>query len=68
MSESESYSTPMEEQRAGAHGPAAITTLLALKEPLLVTTVTLSPGIVSVTWWLSSSVPPSLTNSCCSDE
>ena len=40
----------MEEQRAGAHGPAAITTFLVLKDPLLVTTVTLSPGMISVTW------------------
>ena len=52
----------MLEQRAGAQAPAAITTFLALNSPLLVTRVTVSPGIISVTWWLSRSVPPSFWN------
>ena len=40
---------PRVEQRLGVHGPVAITTFLVLKLPLLVTTVTISPGIISIT-------------------
>ena len=41
--------SPIEEQSAGAHAPAAMITFLALKVPLLVTTVTTSPGMISIT-------------------
>ena len=57
--------SPIEEQSVGAHGPAAMTTFWALKVPLLLTTVTTSPGIISITLWFSSSVPPSFWNCCC---
>ena len=56
--------SPIEEHKAGAHDPAAITKSLAVNVPLLVTTVTSAPGMIWTTWQLSCRVPPRLWNCC----
>ena len=43
--------------------PAVITIFLALKFPLFVSSVTVSPGCIAVTLQLSKTVPPFLMNS-----
>ena len=57
--------TPSLLMSLGAQAPAVMTTFCELKSPLLVLTMTLSPGTMSVTQWLSSSTPPPPTNNSC---
>ncbi len=52
----------MDCSRVLVQGPAVITNRLVENEPLLVLTVTISPGTMSVTWCSSLNLPPADMN------